>query len=167
MLWQPSSWSSHIISVISRRSTSRPIPRCEMSQFWQNTQRRLHQEKKIVPEHRPAAQRIPLAVVAAITRDHGALAGAASRIFHALAPVRVAVARAQIAFLKVAVSRLDMLREFAASGESEISGTPNDDLRIISSWRAPVLTLIGTESLTMRSSKTCLAACGEALDHGD
>jgi hypothetical protein len=33
-------------------STSAPTPRWLISQFWQNSQRKLHQAKKIVPEPR-------------------------------------------------------------------------------------------------------------------
>jgi hypothetical protein len=51
-LWQPSSCSASIMSAISAGSVSWPMPFWEMSQFWQNTQRRLHQLKKIVPDPR-------------------------------------------------------------------------------------------------------------------
>ena len=36
----------------SRGDTSSPSPIWLTSKFWQNTQRRLHQEKKMVPEPR-------------------------------------------------------------------------------------------------------------------
>ena len=53
MLWQPRSWSSIISAAISRPLHSLPSSFWEMSQFWQNAQRRLHRPKKMVPEPRP------------------------------------------------------------------------------------------------------------------
>src|SRR5262245_27250287 len=52
MLWQPWSWSSSIVCAISSAVCSAPERTCEISQFWQKTQRRLQRPKKIVPEPR-------------------------------------------------------------------------------------------------------------------
>ena len=50
MLWQPISCNRSIMAASSSVETSRPSPPQLMSQFWQKTQRRLQNEKKIVPE---------------------------------------------------------------------------------------------------------------------
>src|SRR5438874_12003097 len=47
MLWQQVSCRSSIICASSAAVTSAPSPNWLVSKFWQNTQRRLHQPKKI------------------------------------------------------------------------------------------------------------------------
>src|SRR5215218_7909861 len=50
MLWQPQACRASIISASRAGVTRSPWTSQEMSWFWQNTQRRLQPEKKIVPE---------------------------------------------------------------------------------------------------------------------
>src|SRR6516164_1220664 len=50
MLWHPSAWSRSMSRASSPGVTSAPSPFWLVSQFWQKTQRRLHQPKKMVPE---------------------------------------------------------------------------------------------------------------------
>src|SRR5262245_20711419 len=50
MLWQPRACRSSMSAASSSARSSAPSPTWLTSQFWQNTQRRLQNEKKIVPE---------------------------------------------------------------------------------------------------------------------
>src|SRR5262249_11439992 len=50
MLWQPIFCRSSMIRESSVAVTSAPSPNWLVSKFWQKTQRRLHQPKKIVPD---------------------------------------------------------------------------------------------------------------------
>jgi len=85
-----------------------------MSQFWQNTQRRLHQVKKIVPEA------LLLAVMRAETRYHGPLARAAHRAVHRLPAVDAAVAGAEVAVTQMPVGRLDARRQIACAKQLQV-----------------------------------------------
>src|SRR5512133_2816234 len=77
MLWQPCAWSCSIIWASRAAVTRSPWTSQEMSWCWQNTQRRLQPEKKIVPEPFQPRRAVLLAKVRKGGRDHGLAADGA------------------------------------------------------------------------------------------
>ena len=97
-------------------------PRWLISQFWQNTQRRLHQPKKIVPEPRRPRSGALLAVVRAVAGDDRPRAGPADRAPDGRVAVHPAVARAQVAGREMLVGEASPLGQLAGPPEPQVGG---------------------------------------------